>query len=194
MTLGEGWRDARVAALAGGQRTIVAHEQLIDLGFGRRTITHWVTRGRLRVVFHGVYSVVSGALPHLALEQAALLACGKRAFLSHQSAAFVWGLRKVQPHQVEVSVVGRRCDSRKGIRAHQIQSIDRRERRCHEGLWVSTPARAVLEIAAAGSEYELCAAIDEGLARASDPARAGGCPGAKSALPRRRPSGADPGR
>ena len=31
-------------------------------------------------------------------------------------------------------------------------------------MWVSTPARTVLEIAATGSAYELSAAIDEGLA------------------------------
>jgi hypothetical protein len=74
-------RDAAIAALAGRQRTIVAHEQLLELGCARRTIAHWVKRGRLQPVFHGVYSVVRGELPPWAREQAALLACGKRAFL-----------------------------------------------------------------------------------------------------------------
>jgi very-short-patch-repair endonuclease len=160
----DGWRDGAVAALAGAQRTIVGHEQLVALGCGRHVIAHWVTRGRLRVVFHGVYSVVRGELPPLAREQAALLACGRHAFLSHHTAAAVWGLRRALPGEVEVSVVGRYCASRQGIRVHRIQEIDRREIRHHEGLWVSTPARAVLEIAETRSPGEVAAAIDDGLA------------------------------
>lgn len=158
-------RDGAVAALAGRQRTVVTHEQLIALGCSRRVVAHWVSRGRLRGVFHGVYSLVDGELPPLAREQAALLTCGERAFLSHHSAVFVWALRKVEPQEVEVSVVGRRCSCRKGVRVHEIRAIDRRELRRHEGLWVSSPARAVLEIAATAPGHELANVIDEGLAR-----------------------------
>jgi very-short-patch-repair endonuclease len=158
-------RDAALSSLAGGQRTIVAHEQLIALGYERRTIARWTSRGRLQPVFHGVYSVVRGELPPLAREQAALLACGEHAFLSHHTAAFIWGLRKWHPADVEVSVAGRYRASSKGIRVHRIREIDRRELRHHEGLWVSSPARAVLEIAATLSPGEVAYAIDEGLAR-----------------------------
>jgi very-short-patch-repair endonuclease len=100
----------------------------------------------------------------LAREQGALLSCGERAFLSHHTAAFIWGLRKVHPQEVEVSVVGRRCDRHKGIHVHQIQEIDRREIRHHEGLWISTPERAILEIAGTSPALEVAAAIDDGLA------------------------------
>jgi very-short-patch-repair endonuclease len=65
---------------------------------------------------------------------------------------------------VEVSVVGLGCRSREGIRVHRIQAIDRRELRKHEGLWVSSPARAVLEVAAVGTKDELVDVIDQGLA------------------------------
>jgi very-short-patch-repair endonuclease len=156
-------RDDAVAALAGGQRTIVTHGQLIALGCGQRRVAHWVNRGRLQVVFHGVYSVVRDELPLLAREQAALLACGERAFLSHHTAAFIWGLRKWRPTDVEVSVVGRYRASSKGIRVHRIQRIDRRELRHHEGLWLSSPERAVLEIAATLSPGEVADAIDDGI-------------------------------
>ena len=153
-----------MAALAGQQRTIVGHEQLLMLGHSRDAIAHWVNRGRLHVQFKGVYSVIDGDLPALAREQAALLACGEHAFLSHASAAFVWGQLKTRPTDVEVSVVGRYRRCSKGIRVHRIQAIDRSEVRHHEGLWMSSPARAVLEIAASGSAKELATAIDEGLA------------------------------
>jgi very-short-patch-repair endonuclease len=156
-------RDEAVAGLAGAQRTIVTREQLIALGCARGTVAHWVERGRLQAVFHGVYSIVRDELPPLAREQAALLACGERAFLSHQTAAFIWGLRKWRPTDVEVSVVGRYRASSKGIRVHRIQGIDRRELRHHEGLWTSSPERAVLEIAATLSPREVADAIDDGI-------------------------------
>lgn len=157
-------RDAAIGDLAGRQRTIVAHEQLILLGCSRRGIAHWVSRGRLCPVFHGVYSVIRGELPPLAREQAALLACGPHVFLSHRTAAAIWGLLRTLPAEVEVSVVGRRSSSREGLRVHRIQSIDPSEVRQHQGLWVSSPARAVLEIAATGTAKEVARAIDEGLA------------------------------
>jgi len=157
--------DEALSALAGAQRTIVSHEQLLALGYGRRTIAHWVERGRLERVFHGVYSVVSGELPPLGREQAALLAVGERAFLSHETAAAIWGLLRAPPPTVEVSVVGRYGASRTGIRVHRVKQIDRRELRREQGLWVSSPARAVLEISATASAKELTRAIDEGLAR-----------------------------
>lgn len=157
--------DAAIARLAGRQRTIVAHDQLLAIGCSRRAIAHWVARERLHAVFHGVYSVVSGELPPLAREQAALLACGNRTFLSHQTAAGIWGLLPTLPSEVEVSVVARRCASRNGIWVHQIKQIARPHLKRREGLWVSSPARAVLEIAATAPAKELAHAIDEGLAR-----------------------------
>ncbi len=163
MTHKFGQRDGLVAKLAGAQRTIVSHEELIAHGYGRRVIAHWVNRGRLTSVFHGVYSVVQGDLPSLAREQAALIACGEGAFLSHRSAAFVWGFRKTAPPMVEVTVQAPRRASHKGIRVHRIRAIDGRELRQTDGLWVSSPERAVLEVAAVAPD-ELSRVIEDGLA------------------------------
>ena len=74
-------------------------------------------------------------------------------------------MRKLAPTDVEVSV--RRAvllAHATGSACTAIQAIDRRELRQREGLWVSSPARAVLEIAAVAPE-ELVDVIDEGLAR-----------------------------
>jgi hypothetical protein len=111
-----------------------------------------------------VYSVVSGELPRPAREQAALLVCGERTFLSHRTATAIWGLQPVFSTEIELSIVGRRCDSRKGIRVHRIKEVDQRQVRREQGLWVSSPARAVLEIAATASAKELARVIDHGLA------------------------------
>jgi hypothetical protein len=157
-------RDRAVAGVTARQRTMVSTEQLTACGLGKDAVAYRVQSGRFRPVFQGVYSVCPGELPPLALEQAALLACGERSFISHQSAAFVWGMRKTPPAEVEVSVIGRNCWRREGLRVHRIGAIDKREVRRERGLWVSSPARTVLEIAATGTRDELIEAIDAGLA------------------------------
>jgi very-short-patch-repair endonuclease len=159
-----GGRDAAAARIAGGQRTLLTPAQLADCGLSPDAIRHRLASGRLHVVFRGVYSMGCGVLPPLAREQAALMALGPHTFLSHRSAASVWGMRKTEPDEVEVSVLGRCCESREGIKVHRIKAIDRRGVRRHEDLWVSSPARAVLEVAAVATRDELVEVIDQGLA------------------------------
>jgi very-short-patch-repair endonuclease len=144
---------------------MITTSQLEACGLGRRAIKYRVETGRLHPEFPGVYSFGCGKLPPLAREQAALLAVGERAFLSHETAAGIWGLLRGVPRQVEVTVVGRYRSSSDGIKVHRIKQVDRRDVRRHQDLWVSSPARAVLEIAATASPRELTRAIDEGLAK-----------------------------
>jgi very-short-patch-repair endonuclease len=73
-------------------------------------------------------------------------------------------MRKTPPAEVEVSVVGFGCRARKGMRVHRIQAINRWELQREQRLWVSSPARAVLEVAAVGTRDELIDVIDAGLA------------------------------
>jgi very-short-patch-repair endonuclease len=159
-----GARDLAAARVAAGQRTMVSTEQLASCGMGKDAVAHRVKSSRLHPEFHGVYSMGCGELPPLAREQGALLACGERSFLSHRSAVFVWGLSETPPADVEVTVVDRCCDSRKGIHVHRVRAIERRELRRREGLWVSSPARVCLEIAAT-SPADLPDVIDAGLAK-----------------------------
>jgi very-short-patch-repair endonuclease len=158
-----GSKDLAVAKIAAGQRTLVSSAQLAECGLDKDSVAHRVHSGRLHPEFHGVYSVGCGELPPLARELAALLACGEKSFLSHHSAAFVFGLREAPPAEVAVSVVGRCCASREGMQVHRVHSIDGRELRQHERLWVSSPARLCLEIAAT-SPSDLPGVIDAGLA------------------------------
>jgi very-short-patch-repair endonuclease len=153
-----------VARIASRQRSLVTTEQLNACGLGRDAIAHRVRTGRFQPVFQSVYLVGCGELPPLARELAASLVCGKGSFISHQSAAFVWRMRKTAPPQVEVSVVGRNCWRRDGMRVHRIKPVGKREVVREQRLWVSTPTRTVLEIAATSPRDELVDVIDQGLA------------------------------
>ena len=157
-------RDQAVTRIASGQRDLISTAQLSECGLDKDAVARRVRAGWLRRVFQGVYSVGSGELPAFGLEQAALISCGRGSFISHRSAAFVWGMRKVPPEAVEISMVGLRCRSHNGMRVHRIRAIDRRELRREQDLWVSSPARAVLEVAAVGTKDELVDVIDAGLA------------------------------
>jgi very-short-patch-repair endonuclease len=142
---------------------MVSAVQLHRCGLGKDAVAYRVSTGRLHPEFHGVYSFGCGELPPLAREHGALLVCGEASFLSHHSAAFLWGLRKTAPPTVEVSVCGRVIASRDGIRVHRIKTIDDREVRRRDGLWVSSPARVMLELAAAAPAL-LPDALDAALA------------------------------
>ncbi len=116
------WPERSIQAIGAKQRTLVTHAQLVAIGASRGAIRHARLRGRIFPLHRGVYSLVAPeALPPLAREQAAVLACGARTFLSHQSAAAVWAIRPPVAGDVEVTVVGREAGRRRaGIVVHRI--------------------------------------------------------------------------
>jgi predicted transcriptional regulator of viral defense system len=119
-TLSEGhaWPDAAISAIAGRQRTMITREQPLALGVRPATISTALGRGRLHRLHHGVYSlVVAAARPAGAAEQAALLACGETAALSHQTAAHAHGLRVAAAPGLQVTVVDDR--RRPGLCVHR---------------------------------------------------------------------------
>ena len=136
---------------------------MLACGLGEKAVAHRLRTGRLHVVFRGVYSFGCGELPAFGRELAGLKVCGEGSFVSHRSAAFVWGLIEQEPVEVEVSVAGSGSRSRDGLRVHRVRGVDSREVRRHEGLWVSSPARVCLEVAAT-SPSAVPDLIDAGLA------------------------------
>jgi very-short-patch-repair endonuclease len=161
------WPDRAIAALAARQRALVTYRQLIALGASRTAIAGAVRRGRLHRIHHGVYALVPAAvLPALALEQAALLACGPRALLSHRTAAALWGVLDCAAGCVEVTIVGGDAGRRRsGIAVHRVRALDRRDVRRHERLPLTAPARTLLDNAPSLPDRQLERAFDEALAR-----------------------------
>jgi len=160
------WPDRAAAELASSQRGLVTHAQLVGLGVGRGAIEHALARGRLTSIHRGVYAVGHLALPELAREQAAVLACGDAAYLSHHSAAAVWEFRPRSQGAVEVTVVDRDAGRRRtGIRIHRVSAIDPGDIRLYHGIPITSPARTLSDVAADLSDRELELAVDEAIAR-----------------------------
>jgi very-short-patch-repair endonuclease len=107
--------------------------------------------------------VDGGALPPLALEQAAVLACGENAYLSGHAAAAAYGLRPFGFSVIDVTVIGRRVRSRPGIRVHHVATIHPRDTDNLDGIPITSPARVLLEIAPDLKDRELERALDEAM-------------------------------
>jgi very-short-patch-repair endonuclease len=156
-----------VAALAARQFTIVSNAQLRAQGIDRRTITRALARGMLHEVHRGVYSLIlEPARPLLAAEQAAVLACGPGAVLSHQTAARLHGLRVVAGTELELTVVG--ADRRRpGLLIHRVRDVVPADHHRLHRLPVTSIARTVLDLSYRLSERALEHLIDEALKRTS---------------------------
>ncbi len=120
-------------------------EQLLALGFSDRAIARAVAAGRLHRVHRGVYLVGHAVMLPLAHEQAALLAIGDGATLSHHSAASVWGFAKPDD-TVHVTSANRRPRNRRGITAHHAP-LPSSDVRIRHGLRVTTPQRTLRDLA-----------------------------------------------
>src|SRR6476620_1014290 len=164
---GFGWPDREIGERAGSQRSLITRRQLLALGVSSDMIGRALRRGRLHRMHQGIYSMVPfPALPPLATELAAVLACGDSALLSHHSAAAVWGIRPFLEGDIDVSVIGKETGRRRrGIRVHRTGHLDPRDARRYQQLPITSPARALLEIAPETSGRALEWALDQALVK-----------------------------
>ena len=160
-----GWPEREIGAIAARQRALITRAQLTALGVTRAAIDHAIARGRLHRRHHAVYSLVPfAALPPLANELSAVLACGDTALLSHHSAAATWGFRPSFNGLVHVTAIGSDAGrERPGIRAHRVTALDPRDIRRYQNIPITSPARALLEIAPDLTDRQLERALDEAL-------------------------------
>jgi very-short-patch-repair endonuclease len=158
-------RERAIAELATRQRGVITRAQLLRIGLTRGAIDHRVKSARLHTLHRGVYLVGHAVQAKGARELAAVLACGRGAVLSHRSAAGLWRLLPDSEGDFDVTVPGRRCESRHGIRVHHVGSLDRRDIRSLGGIPVTAPARTILDLAAVVSSRDLERALAEVHAR-----------------------------
>jgi very-short-patch-repair endonuclease len=95
-----------------------------------------------------VYLVGHKARGPLAREQAALLAAGDKAVISHSSAAVVWSLGKPVDQEVHVTLTEGHRRSRRGLVVHRGPSLEPPDIRRVQGVPVTAPARTLLDLAA----------------------------------------------
>lgn len=138
-------RQGKVAELAGRQHGVVAHRQLIALGFGQTTIDRWVARGWLHRLYRAVYAVGHTTLSTRGRWLAGVLACGRGAVLSHQPAAALLDLRRSASRIIHVTTPGRA--SPRGLSVHRVRHLHPEDCTLVDRIPVTTVARTFLDVA-----------------------------------------------
>ena len=140
-------RDRRLAELAARQFGVVAHGQLLEVGFSPAAVHRAARVGRLHRIHHGVYAVGHPALDVSGRRLAAVLACGAGAVLSHRSAAALWDLRPSGRSRIDVT---RRADGAvpRGVDVHRTARLTVADVTVHAGIPVTTPTRTLADLAA----------------------------------------------
>lgn len=139
------------------QHGLITWSQLRAAGVPSSTISRWVHTGRLVRVQPQVYLIV-GTPPSWEQDLlGAVLAAGPGAVASHRAAARLWGLLDDAP--VELTVPrGRTPQLRAGVLVHQSMDPPRRLHRSR--IPVSTPMRALADVAAVADVETVVAMLD----------------------------------
>jgi very-short-patch-repair endonuclease len=128
------------------------------VGLSQRAITARCAAGKLVREHKEVYSVGYSQRAPTAIADAAVMARGPRAALSHDSAAALWGLRQ-WPAVPEISSALKHC--RPGIRSHRTSTLSRGDVTTRHGIRVTTPARTIADIAPRLTDEQLTRLIHE---------------------------------
>lgn len=147
--------DLRAARQAARQHGRIRCDQLAECGLDRAAIARRVRKGWLHRVHVGVYAVGYRSDSLDAHFMAAVLAGGDGAFLSCWASCASRGLVRWDGRPVDVTVRGSSHRHRPGIRFHRARSLDPRDVTRIRGIPVTTPARAILEIAPQLSDRQL---------------------------------------
>lgn len=158
-------KDRLIAEIAARQYGVVSRTQLVRAGVGAGAIHTRVAAGRLHRIHRGVYAVGHPVLAPFAREMAALLACGPGAVLSHHTAARLWELLDENEDDIELTVAARKAKSRSGLRVHSSRSLREADVRPRNALWVTVPARTLVDLADVASDRDLERATAQALTR-----------------------------
>lgn len=121
--------------------------QLRAAGLQDDVISRWASTGRLHPVFRTVFALGRPAVGPRARLRAVVLACGPGTVISHRSAAWLLGLREVNPVTVDVICPGQAGRKVDGIRVHLVPYPAPGEVRTAYGIPCTTADRLLVDLA-----------------------------------------------
>jgi very-short-patch-repair endonuclease len=162
--------DPEIARVVGLQHGQIHRQQLYAAGIGRGAIAHRLQTGRLHQTFPSVYRLDPAPPQHLAKAMAAALHCRGNALVAELDAAELFQMldttqRRRPDRPVEMLLVARTMHPIPGIRMRRVAHLARQDIRWRYGIPVTSPARIVLDIAAAFDDFELEAALAAAIRR-----------------------------
>ena len=147
---------------AARQDGVISREQLHALGFSNAQIRSREANGKLHQLYEDVWAVGHRKVTPLGHLTGALLSCGPTSFLSHRTAAALHGLRQVNVHAIEITMVAERKYSREGLMTHRTSKPPApQDLRTVGHLRYSSFPRLLIELAARETAAELDRLITE---------------------------------
>jgi very-short-patch-repair endonuclease len=143
----------KAAEIARNQNGRIATWQLRDCGFGNSSIENGIHARHLHRVRHGVYALGHRAPNRLSDWNAAVLACGPQAWLSHLSAARLMKIRDREGLRIDVTVASGRHGSPSGISLHRSR-LEPWETTTWASIPVTSPSRTMVDTAHAIKDPE----------------------------------------
>jgi hypothetical protein len=151
-----------LANLAKRQHGVVSIRQLTGpLGYSRDAVVRATAAGSLHRLHRGVYAVGHTRLTQQGRCLAAVLASGREALLSHDSAAWLWGISTRSPVPLAVTTPNSR-KPRPSIQLHVAQGLVAEDRALHEGIPVTSLARTFLDVAGSARPQRLQRMLERG--------------------------------
>lgn len=148
-----------VAELANRQHGLVTYAQLLRLGFSSGKVGRSSKALRLHRIHRGVYSVGHGVLSDRARCLAAAMTSGRGAVVSHEAAAWLWGLLPSCPQTIDVTVP-QHGGKRAGIALHHSSTLVPEEHGKFGPIPASALPRTLLDLAATTSPRLTWNAVD----------------------------------
>ena len=154
-------KDARIAALAGGQFNRLSRRQLTDLGLSESAIDHRVAGGRLVIVEQGVFAVAPVQEHDDWGRWMAATLTAPGSVLSHISAAVAWRLLSLRRRFETVTRPGSGGPRLLGtVMVHRSSTLDG-DSTSLEGIAITSPARTLLDLTGKVSRRALARAVRE---------------------------------
>lgn len=151
----------RLWALVKRQHGVIAHRQLLELGFSRNWIYHRVATGRLHRVARGVYAVGRPELSRHGVWMMAVLRACPGAVLSHESAGVLWGIHPRESRGIEVSIPTRGGRRVTDIRVHRRGTLRPQDTTRRHDIPVTSPLCTVVDLATRLEDDSLEAVVNE---------------------------------
>ncbi len=151
--------DPAILDLARRQHGHVARWQLLGLGVRQGLIQGRLESGAWSSVHKGVYCIGPRRDDPISRAHGAVLACGRGAVLSHESAASLWGLLPRWEFPLQVTAERRR--ERPGITTHRCPSLNARDVTHQHGVPTTTRARTILDLAPRLTKKQLTRLVND---------------------------------
>lgn len=141
--------EAELLEIAGNQHGYFTTAQAEAAGISRRALSGRVRKGILEHPAHGLYRLPQYRATPLD-EFYELQTIAPDATFSHDTALSLYEISDVLPIKIHLTIPPTSgMKPRPGVRLHR-SAIDRRERVLRNGLWLTSPARTLLDCARAG--------------------------------------------